>query len=119
MLLDQLAPEDQRLKVLSNAPDVFVASLGQAMSVPAFELMLAFRKAGLKADMDHAGRSLKAQFKYADKLGAAYVAILGEDEHTRGVVKLRNMSTKEEWETPLHSAAETLQGRILKQIEEA
>ncbi len=119
MLLDQLAPEDQRLKVLSNAPDVFVASLGQAMSVPAFELMLAFRKAGLKADMDHAGRSLKAQFKYADKLGAAFVAILGEDEHTRGVVKLRNMSTKEEWETPLHAAAETLQGRILKQIEEA
>ncbi len=119
MLLDQLAPEDQRLKVPSNAPDVFVASLGAAMSVPAFELALAFRKAGLKADMDHAGRSLKAQFKYADKLGARYVAILGEDEVTRGVVKLRNMDTKEEWEASIPTAPETLQGRILKHTEEA
>jgi histidyl-tRNA synthetase len=119
MLLDQLAPEDQRLKVQSNAPDVFVASLSQAMNIPAFELTLAFRRAGLKADMDHAGRSLKAQFKYADKLGARYVGILGEDEVTRGVVKLRNMDTKEEWEVSLPIAAETLQGRIQKHSEEA
>jgi histidyl-tRNA synthetase len=119
MLLDQLAPEDRRLKVPANAPDVFVANLGQALSVRAFELVLMFRRAGLRADMDHAGRSLKAQFKYADKLGAAYVAILGGDEHERGVVKLRNMNTKEEWETPLHSAAETLRAKISLHTEEA
>ena len=119
MLLDQLAPQDQRLKVPANTPDVFVANLGQGLAVPAFELLLAFRKVGLKADMDHAGRSLKAQFKYADKLGAAYVAILGQDEFERGTVKIRNMATKEEWEAPLHIAAETLAGRIQKQTEEA
>lgn len=119
MLLDQLAPEDLRLKVLSNAPDVFVAALGKAQAAPAFELTLALRQAGMKADMDHAARSLKAQFKYADKLGAAYVAILGEDEMARGAVKLRNMATKEEFELPLHTAAEALRRRIALQTEEA
>ena len=118
MLLDQLSPEDQKLKILSNAPDVFVASLSKALSVNAFELMLALRKAGLKADMDHAARSLKAQFKYADKLGAAYVAILGEDEVAKGVVKLRNMNTKDEMEVTLASAPEKLRGLIIKPVEE-
>ena len=112
MLLDQLAPEDQRLQVPSNAPDVFVASLNKSLAITAFELTLALRKAGLKADMDHAARSLKAQFKYADKLGATYVAILGDDEVQKGVVKVRNMNTKEEQELPLHTAAEILKGRI-------
>ena len=118
MLLDQLAPEDARLKVPSNAPDVFVASLSKALSRNAFELTLALRAAGVKADMDHAARSLKAQFKYADKLGATYVAILGEDELAKGVVKVRNMQTKEEFETALQSAAEALKSRITTQNEE-
>ncbi|MEA5000107.1 MAG: histidine--tRNA ligase [Candidatus Limiplasma sp.] len=119
MLLDQLAPEDQRLQVMSNAPDVFVACLNKSLATKAFELLLALRGAGLKADMDHAARSLKAQFKYADKLGATYVAILGDDELAKGVVKIRNMATKEEEELPLHSAAEALRDRIVTQLKEA
>ena len=119
MLLDQLAPEDQCLTIPSNAPDVFVACLNQSLSVKAFELLLALRGAGIKADMDHAARSLKAQFKYADKLGASFVAILGDDEVAKGVVKVRNMGTREEEELPLHTAAETLQGRIVTHLKEA
>ena len=41
--------------------------------------------------MDHAARSLKAQFKYADKLGAPFLLIVGGDELARGAVKLRDM----------------------------
>ena len=118
MLLDQLAPEDQKLKVPSAAPDVFIACLHKALAVHAFELTLAMRKAGLKADMDHASRSLKAQFKYADKLGASYVAIIGDDEIAKGVVKLRNMSTKEESEVTLAKAPQALKEYIGKTIEE-
>ncbi|HPS81820.1 MAG TPA: histidine--tRNA ligase [Candidatus Limiplasma sp.] len=118
MLLDQLAQEDQKLPIPSNAPDVFVASLNREFAVNAFELTLALRKAGLKADMDHAARSLKAQFKYADKLGAVYVAILGEDEVAKRVVKLRNMNTKEEQEISLAAAPETIRSLILKPVEE-
>ena len=46
--------------------------------------------------MDHNKRSLKAQFKFADKCGARYVIVLGEDELAQGVAKLRNMQTHEE-----------------------
>ena len=118
MLLDQLPAEDQKLRVLSNAPDVFVASLNKELAFHAFELTVALRKAGVKADMDHAARSLKAQFKYADKLGAAYVAVIGEDELAKGVVKLRNMRTKEEKEITIVSAPQTVKNMIGKSVEE-
>ena len=52
------------------------------------------------ADLDHAARSLKAQFKYADKLGAAYVITLAGDELARGVTRLRDMARSEETEIP-------------------
>lgn len=86
--------------------DVFVACLGQEAQIPGFTLVQALRKAGLKADCDHTGRSLKAQFKYANKLEVPITAVLGGDELERGVVKLRNMDTKEEVEAPLENAAQ-------------
>ncbi|MEG0742403.1 MAG: histidine--tRNA ligase, partial [Clostridia bacterium] len=101
LLLDQLGEGECKLAVGEEAPEVFVACLGKALAPNAFVLAQQFRAAGLRADMDHQGRSLKAQFKYADKLGAKHMAILGEDEVQKGVVKLRDMSTKEEWETAL------------------
>lgn len=88
--------------------EVYVAGLGEEAQMPAFQLTLALRGAGLRADCDHMGRSLKAQFKYADKLSAPLIAILGGDELQKGVVKIRNMATREETEAPLDQAAETL-----------
>ncbi len=115
MLLDD---ENSRLAVEPETPEVFVACLNKGLAANAFLLLKAFRKAGLRADMDHQGRSLKAQFKYADKLGAQYVAILGDDEVAKGVVKLRNMQTKEEWEEPLADAPRTLRDRVQKLLRE-
>ena len=70
--------------------------------------MKALRDAGVKAEFDHVGRSFKAQFKYADKLGARFVAILGDDEVKTGVIKLKNMETGEEAATPLAEFVETV-----------
>jgi histidyl-tRNA synthetase len=47
-------------------------------------------------DLDYAGRSAKGQFRQADRSGAAYAAILGEDELARGVCTVRDMSSGEE-----------------------
>ena len=58
--------------------------------------MQAFRDAGQSADMDHQKRSLKSQFKLADKLSASMVAILGPDELSAGKVKVRNMTSHAE-----------------------
>ena len=112
MLLDALEPGECRLQIEDETPQVFVACLNRQLSLQAFSLLRRFRAAGLRADMDHQARSLKAQFKYADKLGAKYVAVLGDDEIERGVVKLRDMSTREEWEAPLETAAEALRERL-------
>ncbi|MBQ8955247.1 MAG: histidine--tRNA ligase, partial [Clostridia bacterium] len=62
------------------------------------KLVKALREAGVRADLDHVARSLKAQFKFAGKTGAKYVVTLAEDELARGVVKLRDMDASEEKE---------------------
>ena len=111
MLLDQLGDECN-VQAEDERPDVFVACLNKFLSIHAFKLMNAFRQAGARADMDHQGRSLKAQFKYADKLGAKHMAIIGDDELAKGVVKLRDMATKEEWEVPLADAPAVLAEKL-------
>ena len=88
----------------SRQMDVFVASLGDEARIPAFTLVQSLRLAGVKADCDHMGKSLKAQFKYADKVNVPLIAILGGDELQKGVVKVRNMSTREEVEIPISDA---------------
>ncbi len=108
MLID----DDSQLNVQDEFPEVFVACQNQSLSIDTFKLMQSFRTAGLRADMDHQGRSLKAQFKYADKLGAKTMAILGEDEVARGVVRLRDMQTREEWEEPISEAPVALKKRL-------
>ncbi len=112
MLLDALEEDECLLQIEDETPEVFVACLNKSLSLQAFAMTQNFRNAGLRAEMDHQGRSLKAQFKYADKLSAKFIAILADDELARGVVKLRNMSTKEEWEVPLESAPEALKERL-------
>lgn len=86
-----------------NQYDVFVTYMGQN-DVPAFTLVQQLRGAGLKADMDHTGRSLKAQFKYANKTGAPLCATLGDEEVAAGAVKIKHMQTKEERLVPLADA---------------
>jgi len=92
-----LALETQGL--YESAPrqsDVFVISLGEKAQIPAFSLLMSLRDAGLTALMDYSGRSLKAQMKQADKAGARFAAILGEDEIRDGTATLRNMQTSEQ-----------------------
>lgn len=112
MLLDALQEGECLLEIEDEVPEIFVACLNKSLSLQAFQMTRQFRDAGIRAEMDHQGRSLKAQFKYADKLKAKYIAILADDELARGVVKLRDMATKEEWEVPLASAPEALKERL-------
>ena len=76
--------------------DFFVACVDDSVRAEAFSLVQACRDAGLTGEMDHQHRSLKSQFKLADKLGAAMVAVLGPDELAAGAVTVRNMQTHNE-----------------------
>ena len=88
--------------------DLFIACVDASVRSAAFKLMQSCRDAGVTAEMDHQGRSLKSQFKLADKMNAANVAILGPDELANGQVKLRNMATHDEMLVKLEDAVSTL-----------
>ncbi|MBQ3706263.1 MAG: histidine--tRNA ligase [Clostridia bacterium] len=87
--------------------DVFVTYMGDHLP-QAFHLVESLRKEGIRADMDHCGRSLKAQFKYANKTGAPLSATIGDDEAAAGSVKLKNMETREERTVPVGEAGATV-----------
>lgn len=91
--------------------DVFVVTLGDEARLEGFKLVDELRAVGLKADLDHAARSMKAQFKYADKLGAGKVIVLAGDELSKGVVKLRDMRESSEAEVPRGEIVSALRGQ--------
>ena len=78
--------------------DVFVVTMGEDARIEGMKLVDELRSSGVRADLDHAARSMKAQFKFANKLGAKKVVVIAGDELEKGVVKLRDMesSTEEE-----------------------
>ena len=76
--------------------DVFFVTLTPAARLRAMKLASALREEGIACDLDFAERSAKGQFRQADRSGAAYAAILGEDELARGVCTVRDMSSGEE-----------------------
>jgi len=79
-----------------SACDIYFATIGEKARVKAFQLIQMLREKGISSDMDHVGRSLKAQFKFANKLGARFVAAIGEDELTNGQLRLKEMATGDE-----------------------
>lgn len=89
LVLDQLGVQ---LPLEDERPTAFVATHGQAARPIAVRLLHDLRRAGIASEMDYTGRSLKAQMRQADKSGARYVLILGEDEVQRGVVALKEMT---------------------------
>ncbi len=78
--------------------DVFVVTMGEEARIEGMKLVDELRSSGVHADIDHAARSMKAQFKFANKIGAKKVIVIAGDELEKGVVKLRDMenSTEEE-----------------------
>ena len=79
-----------------NKPLLYIASMGAAASMRAFSIAARFRAEGKYAESDLVGRSLKAQMKYADKIGARYTLILGDNELETGCAQLKNMATGEQ-----------------------
>lgn len=80
----------------SRSCDVFIVTIGERARDKGFELLTGLRQSGISADMDHTGRSVKAQFKYAGKLGAGYVLTLGEEELNEGRARVKDMETGDE-----------------------
>lgn len=93
--LIQALKDEELVPELKTGCDVYIAPLGESAGETAFVLAHKLCGKGISAETDVCGRSLKAQMKYADKAGAKYVIVLGDNEIAEGVAELRNMQNGE------------------------
>jgi histidyl-tRNA synthetase len=87
---------------------IYFATLGEEAKNLGFDQLVKLRQKGIVADMDYLGRSLKAQLKTADRLGAKYVYIIGEDELKKGYGILKEMATATQKEVKFDSLEEEM-----------
>ncbi len=95
-------------EVDSNNPLIYIGSIGEKGALKAQEIGYDLRKAGIHAEYDTVGRSVKAQMKYADKIGAVYNVVLGDDEIANDKVRLKNMLNGEQREITLSAIEDEL-----------
>ena len=107
-LLLALEAEGQNTEDGVARPRVYVAAISPDDRSQVVELTYRLRRAGVYAEMDYAGRSLRAQMRAAGQRGAAHVAIVGGEEAQRGMVRLRDMNTGAEREVALARVVEVL-----------
>ncbi len=92
LLMDSVGieiPEEEGVKV-------YFATFGNEALKKALSFTVKLRQVGISAEFDHMNKSFKAQFKYADKIGAKYVIAIGDDEIANNSFKIKNMSNGEE-----------------------
>lgn len=92
--------------------DVFVAHLGDEAADRALVDVMRLRERGIPSVMSFGQRSLKAQMKQANSLGAEYAAIIGEDEVAQGTVTVRSLETGEQRSIPEDSLVEDIKGDL-------
>ena len=88
--------------------DLYIASMGENATLKASQIASDVRGNGMHAQFDIVGRSVKAQMKYANKIGTAYTVVLGDSEIEAGVAKVKNMADGSETEMNIDDIAEEI-----------
>lgn len=101
-----LAMREQGLdKIEEKKPSLYIAALGERATVKALAITERLRREGRYVECDIVGRSLKAQMKYANKIGAEYTLIIGDTEIDENRAQLKNMADGTQTEVELDSFA--------------
>lgn len=90
--------------------DCYIVTYGDEAKDASVKILSDLRSARLSADRDFMGRAPKSQFKAADRSGARFVAILGENELASGKISVKNMATSEQVEVPLEELVQYIGG---------
>ena len=77
---------------VDNAVKLYIAPMGKNEAKKTFEIASSLRNQGIIVDFDHMNRGIKSQFKYADKIGAEFVAVIGSNELEQNACKIKRMS---------------------------
>lgn len=97
-----LTLEEEGIKIEEpNRCDLFIGSMGDNAKLKAMKLAFDLRKEGLKVDIDHLRKSVKAQMKYANKIGARFTFVIGDSEIQENMVNVKRMSDGEKFEVAL------------------
>lgn len=108
-----LALEAEGVDLAGTEPTcVYVAGTEPELRPAVFSTTLALRRAGIRTEADYQGRSLKAQFKQADKHRARLVVVIGPDEVAAGTATIRDMATHEQQSMPAAELAERVAGLL-------
>ena len=99
---------------LVKKPEIFIAALGEESISKALKWSCQLALAGIYAELDMSGRSLKALMKRADRMDAGHVLIVGEQELKDGAAVLRNMKTKAQDAIDINNLAENILGVLAK-----
>ncbi len=92
--------------------DVYVARVDDTVAAEVFVATSNLRDEGIAAEMDHLRRSLKAQFKQADRLGARLVVVIGPEESALGEVTVRDMQSGEETRVRIEALTDAVRARL-------
>ena len=92
----------------ADKPDLYIAALGEKAQLKTAELCAALRADGFKVETDICGRGLKAQMKYANKIGAKYSLVLGDTEIGENSASLKNMADGEAFTVKLDILSDEL-----------
>lgn len=110
-----LAKEAEQGNTLPPATrDLFLGYRGEEATITAYKLITELRSAGISAESDHLQRSVKAQMKFANKIGAKYSAIIGESELENQVINLKNMETGETKEVAFANLVSVMKEELAK-----
>ncbi len=108
-----LTLENNNIEIPKKAGmDIFIVSIGERADAESFKILKGLRENDISCDKDHIGRSVKAQFKYSDKVNAKYTIVLGDDEIEKDVVSLKDMATSEQEEIKLSEIVVELKNRL-------
>ncbi len=97
--------QQEDLTTIDSTPELFIAAMGDRAECFAQKLIFELRSLGIRAEQDLCGRSLKAQMKYADKLGAKFSMVVGDNELDENSASLKNMQNGEIQKTSLDADA--------------
>ena len=95
-----------------KATDIYIATIGDKAKTKSFGLVKSLRDNHISTDIDHLGKSLKAQFKYSDKINAKYTIVIGDDELDKDLATLKNMATSEQTTVKLSELVNELKNRL-------
>lgn len=92
--------------------DIYIATIGEEAKIKSFKILKDLRYNHISSENDHLDRSIKAQFKYSDKINSKFTIVIGDDELANDNATLKNMATSEQITIKLSEIVKELQDRL-------